>query len=174
MIPSLKLPDKLRKDFQAIRGEVYRGDFTPLLSGLSPNGISCIGDIVSRYCIQLQESAMLLVIDGKTRRTSRIDEDPLVRMAVERGYRVRRVVNPPGGITYEAIEVVCSAIENRVNSLILVEGEEDMLALPAIACTRPGGLVIYGIPGIGATLVKVNLLVSREAQTRFLELRPGI
>ncbi len=165
--PAFVLPFNARRDFSRPRGLVYRGDLIKLLEK-AREPLYCIGDVVSRYCAGTQKKHVVLVIDGKTRRRVEVHD------VMYEGYTQIRVSNPPGTITLKSIQVICRLARNPGKWVINVDGEEDMLALPALACLQERGTVVYGVPGIGATIINVTLPISREAQARFLELRPSI
>lgn len=169
MIPVLKLPEDIRFDFARPRAPIYTGDFTRYLPRGLPS-LACVGDIVSSYCARRPDIArsLVLVLDGKTRRTEKV-----LPVALEAA-RSMRTVNPPGTIALGAIRILCNLLEEEGASLLLVDGEEDMLALPAIACSPLGGAVVYGIPGRGATVIRVDRRVRGEAGLRLLSLRPGL
>ena len=163
-IPRLCLPQEARRDFSRPRGLVYRGDIAPVLAGASK--LVCVGDVVSQYCVRSGVWDLVLVVDGKTRRTR---EAP--RLLLGDAVTVR-VSNPPGGLTPEAIEAVHSCVSRPGRCIILVDGEEDMMALPAIAGAPEGSLVTYGVPGVGAAIIRVTRYTRLEASNRLLELRP--
>jgi uncharacterized protein (UPF0218 family) len=73
--------------------------------------------------------------------------------------------NPPGMITGEAFEVVEKAIKSGKKIKIEVEGEEDLLTLPAILASQNGGVVFYGQPNQGIVCV----LVSEEKKRKVRE-----
>jgi len=60
--------------------------------------------------------------------------------------------NPPGLITRPAAEAVDEAMSRAPPARVLIEGEEDLLALIAIYLGR-GALVAYGQPGVGIAVV---------------------
>ncbi len=60
--------------------------------------------------------------------------------------------NPPGVITRQAAEALEEAMSCGSPARVLVEGEEDLLALLAIYLGR-GALVAYGQPGEGIAVV---------------------
>ena len=62
--------------------------------------------------------------------------------------------NPPGTIQREAWPIIKKAIKNREN--IFVEGEEDLLVIPAVLLSEKNTAVIYGFPGKGACLIEVT------------------
>jgi len=157
-----------RADFAQPRGALVRGDLSPFISERSWTKVICVGDVVASYCIKSGRLPDVVIVDGKTKR-----QQPIAELDVEvkaLGYDVIRIVNPPGGVTPEAIEHLCKILKESGRQLLLIEGEEDMLTLPALMCAPVGSLVIYGIPDRGASLVVTNSDVSREAQTRLLRL----
>jgi len=156
-----------RADFAQPRGALVRGDLSPFISERSWTKVICVGDVVASYCIKSGRPPDVVIVDGKTKRQQPAELDVEVKAL---GYDVIRIVNPPGGVTPEAIEHLCKILKESGRQLLLIEGEEDMLALPALMCAPVGSLVIYGIPDRGASLVVINRDVSREAQTRLLRL----
>ena len=162
-IASLRLPQGLRRFFANPRGVVARRP-EPLISG-APMAV-CVGDYVSRFCVGLLGPARSSIIyDGRTRRGA-------TKPPQAAGYRVVRVVNPPGGLTPSAVLAACRAAREP-GLAVEVEGEEDMMALPALACSMPGGLVLYGLPGRGTVVVRVDEGVAADALERMLHLTPG-
>ncbi|MEM2052127.1 MAG: DUF359 domain-containing protein, partial [Candidatus Caldarchaeum sp.] len=69
------------------------------------------------------------------------------------GYAVRRITNPAGTITPEAAAAVVETVRAGHGAL-LVEGEEDLLALPALSVLPDTGLLVYGQPGQGYVVVR--------------------
>jgi len=62
--------------------------------------------------------------------------------------------NPPGSIQKEAWPIIKKAIKSREN--IFVDGEEDLLVIPAVLLSEKNTAVIYGFPGKGICLIEVN------------------
>ncbi len=171
---TLTLPTHYREDFAKTRSPVISGDFTGYPIIVNSRRIVCVGDIVSRYCIaSIRPNKLVLIVDGKTRR--HVDEGlGIVDEAKRLGMNILRIENPPGTITLKSLKTICEAVRGEYGILLVVEGEEDMLALPAIACSREGNVVVYGIPGRGAAIVKANLHRVRDAQSRILYLKPKV
>jgi hypothetical protein len=65
------------------------------------------------------------------------------------------IKNPAGTIQKESWEAIKQAIKEKSN--ICVEGEEDLLAIPALLLAKPKTLVIYGFPNKGICLIEANL-----------------
>ena len=98
----------------------------------------------------------VLIIDNKEKRT-RVKSLTTVQ---KRTYRVR---NEPGTIGSDAWAAVDDAIENG-DALMIVDGEEDLLTLVAMATAPPGSLVIYGQPNEGLVLIEVNTEARKRAR----------
>lgn len=68
--------------------------------------------------------------------------------------------NPPGTITdqlWKTIKEGFSLVEKAgYNVLIIVEGEEDLSAIPCIVMAPAGSLIFYGQPGEGVVLCEVD------------------
>ncbi|MGC9210245.1 MAG: GTP-dependent dephospho-CoA kinase family protein [Acidilobus sp.] len=162
-----RVKDKDREDFSWPRGLLVSGDLSEFIRAAPWRKVICVGDVVSRYCLSSGRPPDVIVIDGKTRRQEMADAASQV--SVEH-FEKLVLDNPAGGISPAAIEALCDAMKRPSRSLVVVRGEEDMLALAALMCAEPGSLVIYGIPGKGASLVVVDQAIAREAQTRLLRL----
>src|SRR5437899_10864084 len=77
--------------------------------------------------------------------------------------RLIRVRNPPGTITNEALDGIAQAVKERDESVrVVVEGEEDLLAIAAVAAAPIGSYIYYGQPLVGVVLVRVD----RAGKTR--------
>jgi uncharacterized protein (UPF0218 family) len=64
--------------------------------------------------------------------------------------------NPAGGITVDAVERIREAFKAKKPARVLVEGEEDLLAIPAILLAPLSASIFYGQPGQGIVQVKVD------------------
>ncbi len=165
---SLYLPDTLREDFRGGGpGIIVAGDIAGVLETIGSGVLICIGDVVSSYCARVSRPK-ILVIDGRTRRTIGIK-------ATTTG-RIVTASNKPGTLSYSAWKILCDSIDNARhgrNYTIIVNGEEDMLALAAFDCSMPGDVVVYGLPGRGAYIRVVDWVDKIAASSRILELKPG-
>ncbi len=165
---SLRLPDEIREDFRGGGpGIVASGDIARILEHAGSGVLVCVGDVVSSYCAKVGRG-MVLVVDGKTRRTERVGN-------VAAGDSIVAVSNPPGKLSYHAWRTVCELIDKARNGgkhIIIVDGEEDLLALAAFDCSAIGDVVVYGLPGIGAYIRVVEAVDKVIASSRILALRP--
>jgi hypothetical protein len=105
----------------------------------------------------------VIIIDRKEKRES----------AVEFSHdkaRVFRAVNEPATISFAAWQAVAEAIE-KGNSAVVVEGEEDLLALVAIVVAPIGSVVAYGQPGQGIVIVRVTPSKRSEIQRQIDQMK---
>lgn len=119
-----------------------------------------VGDVVSRNAAAKGLRRDVMIIDNKE---MRVQTKPL-DVAAERTFRVR---NEPGTISSNAWAAVNEAVECG-NALMIVDGEEDLLTLVAMAVAPLGSFVIYGQPGQGVVLVQVDDEARKKAHS-FLE-----
>jgi uncharacterized protein (UPF0218 family) len=78
-----------------------------------------------------------------------------------------KVKNPPGRITEEAIATIQDALKSQKHIHILVEGEEDLLALIAVLYAPENAFIIYGQPHQGIVVVKATTQKRKEAKELF-------
>jgi len=151
----LSLPDALRPELKAPLGPVYT-DAADLLAAADPDApLVAVGDVVTAHLLGGRRPDVALV-DGKTERTA---VDRGVRDAIESGAfpEHRRVANPPATLTADLLSELRAAFERGASTLIEVtDGEEDLAALPAVVLSPDGASVVYGQPGEGMVLARVD------------------
>lgn len=120
-----------------------------------------VGDFVCAKLVSSGYVPKVCVVDGVTRR--------VLAQSVSDKYfsKVVRCVNPRSHVCIDAIEKILEVtrvLKPGENALVLVDGEEDLLALPAIARVSLGWCVIYGLPGCGVELVVVDQDIAETAR----------
>lgn len=140
-----------------IQGSVHetRPKVMRFVSKLRPTLVVAVGDEVSRLVSGTCRGSTVLVFD---RRTKRERAAPLGL----RGAKIFHVRNPAGFIFPEAREVIKKVVAARRSATVEVDGEEDLLALPAMAYAPLGSIVIYGQPDEGVVVSIVD-----EARRKF-------
>jgi len=113
-----------------------------------PSKVTTVGDVVSRETHAAGIQVGLRIVDQMTLR-KRISP---VEIKAERTYRVK---NPAGVITSEAWDTIREALKDR-EAVIFVDGEEDLLAIPAVLESPDNALVIYGQPSEGLVVVTAS------------------
>ena len=113
-----------------------------------PSKVTTVGDVVSRETLAAGIQVGLRIVDQMTLR-KRISP---VEIKAEGTYRVK---NPAGVITSEAWDTIREALKDR-EAVIFVDGEEDLLAIPAVLESPDNALVVYGQPSAGLVVVTVS------------------
>ena len=126
-----------------------------IISQLHPRKIIAVGDVVSRETSATEIIVNIRIIDHISMRKPTAAFDLKSRTT----YHVR---NPAGVITLESWEAITRAMKDD-DALILVDGEEDLLALPCIVESPSNSLVLYGQPSQGLVVVDTNPTISHEA-----------
>ncbi|MEM1552386.1 MAG: DUF359 domain-containing protein [Candidatus Bathyarchaeia archaeon] len=150
------LPLALRRKLKKPLGMLIRGSFEEtvkrfkqIVDGEKPPSIISVGDTVSKNLAENGIFPNLMIIDNRVMRRN-IAPAPL-KADVE-----RRVKNPPGTITFEALNAIKEALEANRRTKIVVDGEEDLLALCAILYAPEDSFVVYGQPREGMVVVKAT------------------
>ncbi|MBS7609059.1 GTP-dependent dephospho-CoA kinase family protein [Candidatus Bathyarchaeota archaeon] len=130
-----------------------------LLSKEKASKIIAVGDVVSKSLRDSGIKGNLYVTDDKVmrERIRPLDFKGLGSM------EVLRIFNPPGRLMAEAFQAIDNALRSPNPVRIVVEGEEDLLVLPAVILAPTDSLVLYGQPGKGLVVVRVTCEKKREA-----------
>jgi len=152
------LPEDLRDDLKTPLGTIYT-DVEALLEAAGVPVIA-VGDVVTAHLENAGHRPDLAVIDERTER-SPVNDD--VRTAITPPDRT--VENPAATITGGMVTAMRSALERDSPTTLLVDGEEDLAALPAVILVPTDGSVVYGQPGEGMVLVSVDLAAKRRARS---------
>ena len=150
-IPRLKAPLG-----QLLTGEPWESipKLLRLIEQEKPSKIVTVGDIVSMETWKAGLRVDLRIVDQRSMRkpVGPTDFPPTAT------YRVK---NPAGVITMQALQAVKMALTQR-QATIFVEGEEDLLVLPAIVESPDNTYVLYGQPSEGLVVVKATPVKKAE------------
>jgi len=157
------LPEKLRKTLQRPLGDLVVGsevDLGQLLSGIiakeKPGRLILVGDSVSQQATRAGIMPDVRVIDNlEKRQTATAYAHPHNRMIAAK--------NQAGKIEHKARLAVERAIRGEAD-LVLIDGEEDLLAIIAVIAAPLGSLVVYGQPNQGVVLVRVSPASKAKAE----------
>ncbi|PIU36550.1 hypothetical protein COT02_05500 [Candidatus Roizmanbacteria bacterium CG07_land_8_20_14_0_80_34_15] len=142
----IKMPESLRPALQKPLGEIYKSvhQVIKFIKFVKPIQIITVGDIITDSLLKEGVNPDVKVIDNRSRRESYIRSDPFLS-TIEKG---QTLINNPGTINLKAAEVIKekikSALYKKEKSWIVVDGEEDLLTLPAILFAPLNSLVLYG------------------------------
>jgi uncharacterized protein (UPF0218 family) len=170
----LKIPENVRIDYAVPRGEIVSENIGEWMRrNLKDKTVISVGDVVTGSLIENGIKPYVSVIDGKTRRNELLKVSPAENL---QECSILRTINPKGRLSLEAIELICKVLSSGKESnqcyTVIVEGEEDMLALPALSCAPIGSVVLYGVPGVGVAAFFVDQSVRYMASIRILYLEP--
>ncbi|MBI5123699.1 pantetheine-phosphate adenylyltransferase [Candidatus Roizmanbacteria bacterium] len=135
---TLIMPESSREELQKPLSQIYKNT-TDILLFLDKKIIITIGDIITSELKKKGITPAISIIDFKTRRHE------LPRLELIDSINVK---NEHGTINIEAVNSFIIALDKyfRTNKpqTIIVDGEEDLLALPAILLAPLDSLVLYG------------------------------
>mgnify|MGYP000064708268 CR=1 FL=1 len=167
---ALVLTPELRVRLKRPLGELLKGEpdevFAVLSERLRGRLVITVGDVVTSNALKHGLRPWAAIVDGKAMRRPVAEELPLASWS-----KRLRVMNPPSTISEDAWSAVGMAVREG-DTLVLVEGEEDLLALVAILCAPEGAVVLYGQPGEGVVLVEVNAAAKALCRELITSMRP--
>ena len=156
MAVAYTITEELRIKLKEPIGTLIRGSFLETMKKFKtivekeqPPVIISVGDTVSKNLAENRLFPRLAIVDNRVMRNS-IRPIPLTQE------KTIHLKNPPGTITEEAVSAIREASENSNRVKIVVEGEEDLLALVAVLYAPEDSFVVYGQPHEGMVVVKVT------------------
>lgn len=157
----MKLPNSLRNQFKNPLGVLLPEDIADkahISEYLSNNSyIITVGDRTTEKMIDFGLIPSLQIIDGVEKRKER--ELPKLENATE-----LTVDNPAAEITPQSIDVIKQAFTLQSPVRIVVNGEEDLLVIPACVYAPENSIVLYGQPNKGLVIVKVTPEIRNKTQ----------
>jgi len=150
----LELRTALREELREPFGPVSTDVEATLAASGRP--LVTVGDIVTYHVLETGRTPDLAFVDERTERAA-VDEEVREAVATTRFDRETTVENPAATLTAGLLAAVREGMDRAPRStLVRVDGEEDLAALPAIAAAPDGASVLYGQPGEGAVHVTVD------------------
>ncbi|RZV11461.1 hypothetical protein BDK88_0340 [Natrinema hispanicum] len=146
----LVLPDDLRHELKEPLGPIET-DAERLLEAVD-GPIIAVGDVVTYHLLEAGRQPDVALVDGRTKREA---VDAEIREAVTAGASLE-VTNPPAELAAPVVRALRRALAADDPTTILVDGEEDLVALPAIVAAPEGASVVYGQPDEGMVHVTVT------------------
>ena len=125
-----------------------------LIERENPPKVVTVGDVVSRETWKSGLRVGLRIIDQRSMRRRM----PKASLSAKTTYHVR---NPAGVVTMEAWKAIQDAMREK-EVVMIVEGEEDLLTLPAIVESPDDAFVVYGQPSQGLVVVTATAPKKRK------------
>lgn len=151
----LVLPDNLRPELQKPLGKIIK-----TVTRRKADCIITVGDVATKTLLLAGIQLTLAIIDNKVERKPYTDAKKLLNTFI---YRYIEVKSGPGFIAKKAISLIKKAME-MPDTVIEVDGEEDLLALPALVHAPIGAIVYYGQPGKGLVEITVTKKIQQKAE----------
>lgn len=147
----LIMPEKLREQLQKPLGEVWKNTGEVLHMLTKKTIVISVGDIVTQSLIDSKAFPAIGIIDFKTRRQELPIMEPKGSL---------KTTNQQGTINTEAVNTYQTALNKYLETTqpqsLIVDGEEDLLALPAILLAPLDSVVLYGQFDQGVVVNKVT------------------
>jgi len=157
-----KYNDLLKKPFGEIikENEVSREKIHPFIK--RSNKIITVGDTTTEKFVRFGFIPDLSIIDNKEKRMIKdraIEYQPDKKIHME---------NKPGEVNLEAINLIREITTTNFNKIqIIIEGEEDLLALPLFMYSPNGWAIFYGQPNEGLVVVEMDNNTRKKARLIF-------
>jgi uncharacterized protein (UPF0218 family) len=135
--------------------DVTKQKLSSMLKGAKK--VIAVGDATTERLVSFEIIPDVAVIDGRERRSKR---------SLPSGYPAMelRCANPAGTISKGAVKILQDALREKAPVRVVVDGEEDLLALPVFAMAPEGSAVLYGQPLEGLVVVEITPAKQRQAK----------
>ena len=161
----LRLPEGDRAAFKEPLGPVLT-DAGELLDAAG-DPLVAVGDVVTAHLERAGRQPDVAVVDERTEREAVADD-----VAAALREPDVTVANPPATLTRGLLAALGDALRADEPRVLLVDGEEDLATLPAVLAAPDGASVVYGQPGEGMVLVRVDA-ETRAAARRLFDVLEG-
>lgn len=162
----LKLPLELKPMLRKPIGWLIKltAPITNLIKKEKPVMLITVGDIIALRLLKDNYSPDVSIIDYRSRRQPILNypRESVTQNPCESALPNPRksVINKAGTINHLAVKAINTAIRDYLKDnkkrTVVIDGEEDLLALPAILLAPLNSLVIYGQLDQGVVFVKVT------------------
>ena len=151
-------PDEARRILRKPAGKLITGEpddvarrVKSIIEFDEPRLVVAVGDYTSRKLRDVGARVNLYIVDGRVERKA-------AELFKPEGLRVLRVVNEAGTLNPEAVKTLHKLLRRGElrDTVLMVEGEEDLLTLAAILSAPNKTIIVYGQPGKGCVVVRVD------------------
>ncbi|HVL87011.1 MAG TPA: GTP-dependent dephospho-CoA kinase family protein [Candidatus Thermoplasmatota archaeon] len=131
--------------------------------------VATVGDVTTATFVDAGYLPQVMVVDHLTKRVE-------IDLHLEEKLKNKNVVtsqarNPPGVITDALWDAIARAWASSRPTLVVVDGEEDLAALPVLALAPEGAAVVYGQPpDRGVVVVRADAQVKRLVESLLLRM----
>lgn len=165
---SLVLPQGLRQALKNPLGLIVEPQSIHERLG-SNTCVITVGDVTTDVMLREGVVINLAVLDGKAERKPYKN---ISAFGFPESMQLVKVNSGPGFISQDAIVALKKWGELREPRVILVNGEDDLLVLPAIEYAPLEALVYYGQPHVGLVMVEVTLEIKNKVREILAKFNP--
>lgn len=158
----LILPETLRRTLTKPIGVVIP-DGAPIPVFLKVKRIISVGDTTTATLLSQGIVPTLACIDFQVRRQV-FDWEKAQWQKLTKGRRIAYFSSGPGFISSDVMDAMKHWSDDPKRSLYIIDGEEDLLVLPALLYAPQGTIVYYGQPDHGIVLVDITIKIKQLAQ----------
>ncbi len=159
----LIMPETLRPQLQLPLGQVLTG--SEIISSLAAHRqqlLIAVGDVAAKTLLDAGVRPTLAIIDGKVGRKPFYETLKMLQLQKVKPFSLKPVKSGPGYISGEAIRALQAILERQgklffsqhlkaiTHHVIIIDGEEDLLVLPAVIHAPLGTVIYYGQPARNA------------------------
>ncbi len=165
----LLMPSSLKPDLQRPLGSVLTGhQIIQSVLRNRDNVIVSVGDVTTQTVFACGVQPSLAIIDLQVERKP---YQSFESFKFPKRYKVKYLESGPGFIAKKAIkEIVRWSKDVKRRMVLVIDGEEDLLAMPAILHAPVGSIVYYGQPSIAGREGMVEVIVTAAKKDAVKEL----
>jgi uncharacterized protein (UPF0218 family)/phosphopantetheine adenylyltransferase len=153
--PPRKLDFSQRGDLKSPKGNLYHKKDGPpqeriasRIAEENPKCVIAVGDVTAATLIEQGYVPDVSIVDGITKRGK--------FEGTFTGEREYMFYNPAAVLYPEAWSTINTAIHDKKKSLVVVDGEEDLMGFPGVLLAPKGSVMLYGQPDAGIVWVPVH------------------
>jgi len=160
------LPISLRPTLRKPLGDVFVGHYDErksvvkkilnTIKRINPPMVFAIGDIIAGSLWEVGFIPSITVVDYKSRRKA-LKEISNFKFQISNFRKYRNGAGTIEASTIRHLKSLCSKyLKKNIPQSLIIEGEEDLMVLPAILVAPLSSMVLYGQYGLGVVAVKVT------------------
>jgi len=159
-VKTFRLPQFLRNELQKPFGKILH----KVPDKLEESKVITIGDITTQEFNKKNINQILSIIDFQVQREEKFTE--ISELIFNGKTEIEKVKNLAGEINGNIFEKIKNSLESKNRKIILIDGEEDLIVIPAILIAPLGFRIYYGQPNVGI----VEIIVNEEIKEKIYKL----
>ncbi|MHA2064234.1 MAG: DUF359 domain-containing protein [Candidatus Thorarchaeota archaeon] len=153
--PPRRLDFLQRDDLKSPKGDLYHEKDGPpeervasRIADENPKCVIAVGDVTTATLLEQDYVPDVSIVDGITKRGK--------FEGTFTGEQEYKFYNPAAVLFPEAWSTIDTAIRDKKKSLLVVDGEEDLMGFPGVLLAPKRSVMLYGQPNAGIVWVPVN------------------